>query len=483
MPRLVLALATPRAALSGNGPMAACAAALGAGIGVAVVVASPVGALAVVAGIALAVAIAASPVIGLHALGAVAALLPFGVIPISFGVQLTFVDALLGAIMLGWLWRAAIGRASATLTPAGRLLLLFLVVASAALLAGHAYAPLSAPVVRGFLKYAVATALMLAVVNLVRDARQVRALVTSLVVTGTVAAVVGLAIHAQPRTTIVELLSSLSVIGYPAGRDVLRFLPAPNNTYSDVLRATGTSIDPNVFGGMLMLAAALMAGQWFDPRRALPRPLLALMLVVAVAAMVASHSRGAWVGLAVAIAYLATFRYRRLWLLAVPLALALAYLPIGQDVLERLASGLTFRDPAAALRLDEYRQAISLISAYPILGVGFGGAPEAGTFVGVSSTYLLVGEHTGLTGLVLYLTTLGVAFGASLRAIRTAAPDEHGLLATLQAALVAALTVGLVDHYFMNPQFPHMVALFWLYAGLVVIATRLSGKSEPSSDL
>jgi polysaccharide biosynthesis protein PslJ len=455
------------------------AALVGIGVGVAVVLASPVGALAAVAGVGIAVAVALRPVVGLHALVAVASLAPFGVIPVSFGVQLTFVDGLLGAVMLGWLARAATGRASLELTLPGRFLLIFLAVALAALLAGSAYAPLSGPVLRAFLKYAVATALLLAVVNLARETAQVRRLVGTLMLCGGVAAVLALAIHSLPRFTIVEVLSSLSVIGYPTGSGVLRFLPAPNNTYSDVLRATGTSIDPNVLGGMLMLAGALMAGQWFDAGRALPRPVLGVLLVPTLMAMAASHSRGSWVGLAVATAFLATFRYRRLWLLAVPAVLALLYLPGGQEMLDRLASGFAFRDRAAALRLDEYQQAIRLITAYPLLGVGFGGSPEAGTFVGVSNIYLLVGEHTGLVGLALYLAAIGSIFVYATRASRAAPSDQRGLLVTLQAAFVAALTVGLVDHYFMNPQFPHMVALFWLYAGLLLAASRLARGVRP----
>jgi len=144
-------------------------------------------------------------------------------------------------------------------------------------------------------------------------------------------------------------------------------------------------------------------------------------------------------------------------------------------MLERLASGFAARDRAAALRLDEYRQAIAIIREYPVFGVGFGGSPELGTFVGVSSIYLLVGEHTGLVGLGLLLLTFATLAYVSVRAlVRAADSDDRALLATLQAPLVAALVAGLFDHYFMNPVFPHMVALLWLYAGLLAAASRLT---------
>ena len=415
--------------------------------------------------------------LGVIGLVAVASLLPFAVIPISFGVQLTFVDALVGAVLSGWLVHVVARDSELHLSSAARALLLYIAVAVAALLAGSVYEPLSGPVVRGLLKSVAAMLLMLAVASILRSRDQIRGVIGGLILCGGLAAVIGLVLHAQPPTTIMQVLSSLSAVGYPSGREVLRYLPAPNNTYSETLRATGTSVDPNVFGGLLMLAAVLMVAQWYASRPVLPRILLVPLTGVTVAAMVATYSRSSWVGLSVAIVFLATFRYRKLWLLAILVALGLLYLPIGQEMLERLASGFAGRDRAAALRLDEYRQAFQLIAAYPLLGVGFGGAPELGTFVGVSSMYLLVGEHTGLLGLGLYLAVLATLFGASVRAVKeTSSLEDRSLFITLQAPLVAAMTAGLFDHYFMNPRFPHMVALFWLYAGLLAATTRLAAR-------
>lgn len=457
---------------------------LGVGVGVVVVIGSPVGALALVLGLAAAVAVAASLHVGLLALVGIASLLPFAVIPVRVGVQLTAVDALLGAILLGWLVRLVGRDRRLELPPACCLVVLYVGVAVTALLAGAAYAPVTGAVARSFLKYVAAILLVLAVVNVVKTRDQIRGLVRALILGGAFAAGVGLVIHALPRPTIVRLLSSLSVVGYPSGPEILRFRPGPDNTYTDLLRATGTSIDPNVFGGLLTLAAALMLAQWFAPRPVVPRWVLGPLATMTVVAMVASDSRSSWVGLAAAVAFLATFRHRKLWLVAIPAALFLLALPIGQEMLDRLVSGFTARDRAAALRVDEYRQAVRLIAAYPLLGVGFGGAPELGTFVGVSSTYLLVGEHTGLLGLGLFLAAVvALALGSMRAAARATCPEDRALVVSLQAPFVAALTAGLFDHYFMNPQFPHMVALFWLYAGLLAAATRLVMRSGDPAGL
>ena len=447
----------------------------GWGVGAAVALGSPVAAVAVAVGLVATWAVTRSVQAGLLGLIIVASLLPFAVIPVRIGVALTFVDALFVAIVLGWLLRHVLPAERLELPLAGWLLVAYLLTAIVALVVGTSYAMPSGAAVRSFLKYLVAIGLFVVVVDVVRDRATVRRLLRGLILGGIVAAAIGLGIHALPRPTIVELLSSLGVLGYPSGPGVLRFLPGPNNTYSDTLRAVGTSIDPNVFGGMLMLAATLMLAQSFARRPVLPRWLLVSGLAITAMAMVASESRASWLGLAAAGALLATIRDRRLWLLAVPAGGALFFLPVGQRMLARLASGFAAQDRAAALRLDEYRQAIAIIAEYPILGVGFGGAPEVGTFVGVSSIYLLVGEHTGLVGLGLFLLTLAAVAVVGLRAALTAPdPDDRSSAATLLAVLMAAVLVGNLDHYFMNPQFPHMVALFWLYVGLLAAVARLA---------
>jgi polysaccharide biosynthesis protein PslJ len=161
----------------------------------------------------------------------------------------------------------------------------------------------------------------------------------------------------------------------------------------------------------------------------------------------------------------------------------LVALPLGQRMLARLMSGFAAQDRAAALRLDEYRQALRIIQDYPVLGVGFGGAPETGTFVGVSSIYLLVGEQTGLLGLGLFLLMLAAVGIAGLRAAVFAPdPEDRALAGALLAPFVAAILVGNLDHYFMNPQFPHMVALFWVYAGLLAASARLTGQQPATSE-
>ena len=62
------------------------------------------------------------------------------------------------------------------------------------------------------------------------------------------------------------------------------------------------------------------------------------------------------------------------------------------------------------------------------------------------------------------------------RAVRDT-PEAEATLA-LAAALLGAAVTGVLDHYFFNIVFSHMVALFWGLAALALVAARLAGERE-----
>jgi O-antigen ligase len=235
------------------------------------------------------------------------------------------------------------------------------------------------------------------------------------------------------------------------------------------------------------------------------------MAGVMVLALFLTQSRAALGGLIAATMYVATLRYRRLWwaiLSAGALAVFLFVgLGIGEQFVERVTQGVQFRDRANQMRLAEYQNAIAIIRAYPLFGIGFGQAPEIDLVAGVSSIYLALAERTGLAGLSAFLGIVAAFFMRSWhtlrRIVREQGDEERGAwLVGLQAGVVAALAVGLLDHYFFNIEFSHMVALFWGSIGLALALEQTtddarrammdgwqaenslsSGVSRPSSEL
>jgi hypothetical protein len=77
------------------------------------------------------------------------------------------------------------------------------------------------------------------------------------------------------------------------------------------------------------------------------------------------------------------------------------------------------------------------------------------------------------------LIVLAVRLWPSL--LGTGVPDgaEREATLALAGALVAAVVAGVLDHYFFNITFSHMVALFWGTAALAVVAARLTSMAAP----
>jgi O-antigen ligase len=135
------------------------------------------------------------------------------------------------------------------------------------------------------------------------------------------------------------------------------------------------------------------------------------------------------------------------------------------------------------MRIGEYQDAFTLISRYPIFGVGFLGAPDVDTYIGVSSVYLLMAEQMGLVGVTVFLLTMGLYYFRAAAAWRGGLKHDPALaplLLGLTAALLGAMTAGVVDHYFFNLDFTHSVTLFWTYVGLGVACLLLY--REPTRD-
>ena len=451
---------------------------LGAALALAAGALIALGSPAIAFAIALA-AVAAAVVLsnidyGLYAVIAIAVLLPFGALPLNIGFNPTFLDLALLALFGMWVARGLTRQGGDFVaTPLGLPILSFLVLAVFSFIAGLAYATITQDVLRHFAEVLISIGLFFVVVNILPTRDALARFVTALIIAGFISAVIGIFLYFIPSSWSVQLLSVLRVFKYPSGDGVLRYIEDdPNNP----MRAISTSIDPNVLGGLMILVTALTVPQLFAAQPLLPRKLLAVMAGAMLVCMVLTFSRGAMLGLGLALVVIATVRYRPILALLILGGAVFLLLPFTQDYLGHFLDAFTASDLATQMRLGEYKDALTLISRYPFFGVGFGGAPDIDTYLGVSSVYLLMAEEMGLVGLAAFLITMGLFFFHVTQAwFARLVHDEFlaPILLGVAGALLGAMVGGLTDHYFFNLAFPHSVALFWLYVGLGMVAVRL----------
>ena len=131
------------------------------------------------------------------------------------------------------------------------------------------------------------------------------------------------------------------------------------------------------------------------------------------------------------------------------------------------------------MRLGEYKDAFILIRRYPLLGVGFAGAPDIDIYTAVASVYLTIAERMGLIGLVVFLAIAGVLLARfwRWRKVAETLPDLEPLWYGIHAAIIAGLIAGVSDHYFFSLDFHHSVTLFWLIVGLATASVQIARSS------
>lgn len=471
--------------------------------------------LGTLVGLGIALVAPWQPWIGLLLATGIAVLLPFAALPIDLIVTPTYLElALLGALA-GWLVPPLLRRDRHwRLSALDGLVWVFVGVSLFALVVGWGRG-VDASTLHNYAKTALGIGAFWGVRQVVGRREQVRRFLATFLLTAALAALIALLLHALPDRTALNLLVRMEPLGYPATGRVLRYV---EDDPSGLERAIGTSVDPNSFGGMLALAAAVALGEvligfplvegplpWAERwrgsgpagplrtgarparrrraprslppsgRPALPHVLLLVILLLLLGALYLTYSRAALGGFAVAALFLAGVRYRRLWwpiaATVVLLAVLIVGLGRGGAVVERFRQGIRFEDPANQMRLDEYANAAAIIRRYPLLGVGLGGAPDVDLSTGVSSLYLTIAEHMGLLGLVAFLAAVGAALGRAYQRYRqTDALSPHRL--ALLAGVIAALAIGLLDHYFYNLEFPHMATLLWMVLGVATVTAR-----------
>lgn len=433
----------------------------------------PIPATAALGALVVAAAIAFDVRAGLWVVLAVAALLPYAVIPVKVVITPPILE-LAGLGVLGvWLLRLFLRRD--VVIPPHPVLLGLIVFLAVTLFAfvlgiGRGY---TTQTYHDYTKFLVSSSLFFVAWSSLRTLHDFRWMTVIFLGVTSTAALLGLALYAGGPAFTLAVLARLVPYGYPASR-IVRFI---EDDPTKPMRLTSTSVDPNSFAGLLALAFVIGVAQFVARRPVVPRWLAAGASVVSGLALLLTYSRAGWLGAAFGVGVVAIVRYR--WLLlpgGMGLVGAIAF-GIGEGFFQRLWQGFTLQDRATQMRLEEYRTALAILREYPAFGVGFGQAPTVELWTGVSSIYLLVAERMGLLGLGTFLLVVIGILGIGWRALRQAGWDERSdLLLAWLGAQGAALLIGLFDHYYVNISFPHMVAIFWFTHVMVLgLARRAPG--------
>ncbi len=446
---------------------------LGGALGIAVAIMEPEIVIGGVIGAIIGLYIITNVQAALYGTVLIMMILPFGTIPFDIGFTPTLLDASIGAFLLiyivQWMHRH---RIDIKLTPVHVLVAIYFIWLLATFALGLRHAPVTLTIARQFAETLLAVGLVFVLVDLLRDPKVLRRLVVVVLIGAVMQSVIAIGLWLLPDTTADLILSRLGRFGYPVGGNIqyIESNPALGE------RAIGTWIGPNSLGGMLAIAAVIIAPQVFARKPVLRyRWLTFAVLVLIAAALVITFSRASALALAVGLGVIAVMRYRRFIPILIVAGLLLLLLPQAQFYLDRFIQAFTAQDLATQMRIGEWTDSLRLINRYPIFGVGFTGIPDIDIYTDVANMYLIMANQIGLVGVGIFLTTMAGVFVYGLAAWRYAIGNDEleAIHLGYHAALVTALVNAVADLYFFRLDFQPLITLFWLTVALALTSSRL----------
>lgn len=237
-------------------------------------------------------------------------------------------------------------------------------------------------------------------------------------------------------------------------------------------------VSPNVLGSLMVVFIPVTLGRLLasDNRRNQSLYIGALLLMLA--CMVFTYSRGAWLALAGAMAVLSLLYNPRLLLLMGAGSLAAAQMVPG--IGSRLAymfSSEYLASSGKAGRIALWQKGLDKFLQDPLLGSGFGtygGAVAARRIPGSVYTdnfYLKTAVESGLIGLMALLWLLACTFRCGYAAYRKISDNSLKIMA---AAILAGL-IGVALHNSVENIFevPMMATYFWFLSGVLISIPHL----------
>ena len=259
-------------------------------------------------------------------------------------------------------------------------------------------------------------------------------------------------------------------------------------------RLQGASGDPNFLAAGLVAAIALAVGALAaSPRRSLDRRCLLAAIVVLVAGLGATQSRGgilaavATAALAVALGHGRGRGRRRALGLGVGAALLVAALAVSPGGLTRIATP----DVEGNGRADLWRVGERMVAQHPYVGVGLANFPVRSADLALDpgrltfaeliaerpldahNTYLQLLAEAGPPGLMAYLIVVGLALGCAWRAQRRlTALGERELASAAQSVFLAVIGMLVALLFLTNGDDMRLWILLGLGPALLAMAGR-----------
>ena len=249
--------------------------------------------------------------------------------------------------------------------------------------------------------------------------------------------------------------------------------------------------NPNVLGEFLVLTIPVAVALIWNKVREEHRTVFGIVLLVMAACMIFTWSRGAWLGMLIAVAIFLAMSDKRwvfvgaLAVISIPIAL---YLSGSSAIVERILSIGNTADTSTAYRVSIWRASAKILRDFWLPGIGIGSdaykavypiyaLPGADFALHSHNLYLQFWVETGIIGITslagLALGFLKNVFSADIvKNIKK--NDIAKLTVALGAGFIGFMAQGLTDYVWYNYK---ILMIFW-----IIIALGISGAAIMKED-
>jgi len=248
-------------------------------------------------------------------------------------------------------------------------------------------------------------------------------------------------------------------------------------------RVYATLENPNVLAEYLVLVIPVTLGALWTTGKFARKAIYAGLTGALILCLVLTFSRGAWLGLVLALVVFAILKEPRLFILFMVLALIFPlFMPT--VVLDRIASIGSMEDSSNAFRVTIWIAAFRMIKDYWLTGIGLGLSAFARVYRDymiagtpaqhAHNLYLEMGIEIGIAGVLAFLWMIASGLARALDRIKT--NDRYSfILAGVVGALGGHLLHGLFDYVWYSPR---IVMAFWLVFGMMAALSSLEKSFE-----
>ena len=289
----------------------------------------------------------------------------------------------------------------------------------------------------------------------------------------------------------VVLTSLVAIAGILDGGEVSASIVDMEKFGSISARANAFFGNPNMLGAYLVIVFPFALAQTKSTKNGLIKALYSIGALAMAGCIVLTWSRGAWLGLIVAlVVYLLVSDFRSIWLVIlggasfVPAVIYLA----PQTVSERLISTVTMADSSIQYRLNIWEGVLDMIGDYFWTGIGVGENAFKNVYSGyaVSGTETVMHSHSlflqiivelGIIGLAVFLLVMLMFSQKCFAGVkeRRRGSKSRLMISAGYASVCGALVAGITDHIFYNYR---VFLVFWIFVGLTVALTKINEKEK-----